>query len=217
MITNDILDKIKESNSIAITFHTSPDGDSLGSALGLLQGIRRLNKKAYILSKEPIPETFKYLPCSEEITGDVKKPIEGTECVIVLDCGNVERINAELDLENREYSLINIDHHLSNDMYGDLNFVDTNAPAVAEVVYQLLKILGINSDKDIAACLYTSLVTDTGSFRYPGTTSVTHMIAGDLINTGVDFSSIHRKIFENKKISKIKALWKSSRGNVFRK
>ncbi len=89
-------------------------------------------------------------------------------------------------------------------MYGDLNFVDTNAPAVAEVVYQLLKILGINSDKDIAACLYTSLVTDTGSFRYPGTTSVTHMIAGDLINTGLDFSSIHRKIFENKKFERLK-------------
>lgn len=69
MITNDILDKIKESNSVAITFHTSPDGDSLGSALGLLQGIRKLSKKAYIISKEPIPETFKYLPCSEEITG----------------------------------------------------------------------------------------------------------------------------------------------------
>ncbi|OSB09923.1 DHH family phosphoesterase [Clostridium botulinum] len=204
MITNDILDKIKESNSVAITFHTSPDGDSLGSALGLLQGIRKLSKKAYIISKEPIPETFKYLPCSEEITGEIKRPIEGTECVIVLDCGNVERINAELDLENREYSLINIDHHLSNDMYGDLNFVDTNAPAVAEVVYQLLKILEINSDKDIAACLYTSLITDTGSFRYPGTTSVTHMIAGDLINTGLDFSSIHRKIFENKKFERLK-------------
>ncbi len=133
------------------------------------------------------------MPCSEEITGDIKEPIEGTECVIVLDCGNVERINAELDLENREYSLINIDHHLSNDMYGDLNFVDTNAPAVAEVAYQLLKILEVNIDKDMAACLYTSLITDTGSFRYPGTTSETHIIAGDLINTGLDFSSIHRK------------------------
>lgn len=209
MITNDILDKIKESNSIAITFHTSPDGDSLGSALGLLQVIRRLNKKAYILSKEPIPETFKYLPCSEEITGDIERPTEGTECVIVLDCGNVERINGELDLENRKYILINIDHHLSNDMYGDLNFVDTNAPAVAQVIYQLIEKLEVKVDKDIATCLYTSLITDTGSFRYPGTTSVTHMIAGELINTGINFSSIHRKIFENKKIERLKLYGKA--------
>ncbi len=204
MITNDILDKIKESNSIAITFHTSPDGDSLGSALGLLQGLRELNKKAYILSKEPTPETFKYLPCNEEITGDITNPTEGTDCVIVLDCGNVERINAELDLQNREYSLINIDHHLSNDMYGDLNFVDTKAPAVAEVVYKLLQKLEINIDKDIAICLYTSLITDTGSFRYPSTTSVTHNIAGELVNTGINFNLIHRKIFENKKFDRLK-------------
>ncbi|WP_251860268.1 bifunctional oligoribonuclease/PAP phosphatase NrnA [Clostridium sp. Marseille-Q2269] len=204
MITNDILNKIKESNSVAITFHISPDGDSLGSALGLLQGIRKINKKAYILSKEPMPDTFKYLACSDEITGDIKKPIEGTDCVIVLDCGNVERINAELDLENRSYSLINIDHHMSNDMYGDFNLVDTNAPAVAEVIYKLLETLDIDLDKNIAACLYTSLITDTGSFRYPSTTSLTHTIAGNLINTGLDFSSIHRKIFENKKYKRLK-------------
>ncbi|EJO5348171.1 bifunctional oligoribonuclease/PAP phosphatase NrnA [Clostridium botulinum] len=209
MITNDILNKIMESNSIAITFHTSPDGDSLGSALGLLQGIRKLNKKAYILSTESVPETFKYLPCSEEITGDIKEPTKDTDCVIVLDCGNVERINAQLDLKNRQYFLINMDHHLSNDMYGDLNLVDTNAPAVAEVVYNILKELNINVDKNIAACLYTSLITDTGSFRYPGTTSVTHTIAGELINTGLDFSSIHRKIFENKKYERLKLYGKA--------
>lgn len=209
MITNDILNKIKKSNSIAITFHTSPDGDSLGSALGLLQGIRKLNKEAYILSMDPIPETFKYLPCSDEITGEIKKPLENTDCVIVLDCGNVERINAKLDIENRNYCLINIDHHLSNDLYGDLNFVDTNAAAVSEIVYQMLKILGIDSDKDIAACLYTSLITDTGSFRHSNTTSVTHIIAGDLINTGLDFSSIHRKIFENKRYERLKLYGKA--------
>ncbi|MCR1933958.1 DHH family phosphoesterase [Clostridium tepidum] len=204
MVTNDILDKIKESNSIAITFHTSPDGDSLGSALGLLQGLRKLNKKTYILSKEPTPETFKYLPYSEEITGDVENPTEDTDCVIVLDCGNIERINAELDLQNKKYALINIDHHLSNDMYGDFNFVDTKASAVAEVVYKLLQKLEINIDKDIAICLYTSLITDTGSFRYPSTTSETHNIAGCLVDAGINFNLIHRKIFENKTFNRLK-------------
>lgn len=209
MIMNDILKKIKESNRIAITFHTSPDGDSLGTSLALLQGLGKKGKEVYILSKEEIPESFKFLPCSELIDGKNTTVRIGTECVIVVDCGDVKRINAELDLENRNYTLINIDHHMTNELYGDLNYVDTNASAVSETVYQMLRIMGIEIDKDMAQCLYTSLITDTGSFKYSGTTSVTHTIAGDLINTGIDFSEIHRKIFDNKKVERIKLYGKA--------
>lgn len=204
MIISKILDKIKESNSIAITFHTSPDGDSLGSALALLKAVRKLNKKAYILCKEEMPKTFRYLPLSREITGQLLKPYDDTDCVIVLDCGNVERINADLDLENREYFVINIDHHLSNEFYGDLNLVDTNAPAVGEIVYKVIESLHIDMCKDIATCLYTSLITDTGSFRYSSTTANTHIVAGQLLKTGIDFSSIHRTIYENKELKRLK-------------
>ena len=210
MITNDILDKIKESNSIAITFHTSPDGDSLGSALGLLQGIRRLNKKAYILSKEPIPETFKYLPCSEEITGDVKKPIEGTECVIVLDCGNVERISA--DLSDYKGMIIDLDHHVSNENYGHINFVDSKAAATCELSYLLIKELGVDfKEKNsetiaIGSAVYTGLVTDTGSFRHSNVTKRTHTIAAELIDAGIENSKIHSSLFDNKPFEKVKLM-----------
>ncbi|MDW8801019.1 bifunctional oligoribonuclease/PAP phosphatase NrnA [Clostridium sp. A1-XYC3] len=209
MIMNDILKKIKESNRIAITFHTSPDGDSLGTSLALLQGLRKKGKEVYILSKEEIPESFKFLPCSELIDGKNTKVSVDTECVIVLDCGDRKRINAELNLDDREYTLINIDHHMTNELYGDLNYVDTNASAMAEIVYQMLRIMGIEIDKDMAKCLYTSLITDTGSFKYSGTTSVTHTIAGDLINVGIDFSEIHRRVFDNKKIERIKLYGKA--------
>ncbi|NMM65696.1 bifunctional oligoribonuclease/PAP phosphatase NrnA [Clostridium sp. P21] len=204
MIMNNILKEIKESNRIAITFHESPDGDSLGSALALMQGLKELNKEVYILCKEKVPESFAFLPCSEQIEGLKCDVISETECVIVLDCGDVKRINANLNLENREYTLINIDHHLSNELYADLNYVDTNAAAVGEIVYQMLKIMGVKITKNIAACLYTSLITDTGAFKYSSTTLVTHTIAGDLISTGIDFSGIHRIIFENKKFERIK-------------
>jgi phosphoesterase RecJ-like protein len=130
----------------------------------------------------------------------------------VLDCGDTKRINADLDFTNRDYTIVNIDHHMSNDLYGDLNYVDTNASAMSETVYQMLCIMGIKIDKDMATCLYTSLITDTGSFKYSGTTSVTHTIAGDLINTGIDFSEIHRIIFDNKKFYTIKL-----RGKVIEK
>ncbi|EFG89605.1 DHHA1 domain protein [Clostridium carboxidivorans P7] len=209
MIMNNNFKKIKESNRIAITFHESPDGDSLGSALALMQGLNKLNKEVYILSKEKVPESFSFLPCSEEIDGLKHEVINETQCVIVLDCGDVKRINANLDFENRKYTLINIDHHMSNELYADLNYVDTNAAAVSEIVYQMLKIIGINITKDMAMCLYTSLITDTGAFKYSSTTSVTHTIAGDLVNTGIDFSEIHRIIYENKKFERIKFFGKA--------
>lgn len=204
MKISDIVNKIKQSKHIAITFHTSPDGDSLGSALALLIGLRKLNKNAYIISKEVIPEAFLYLPFSSEISGEVSEPLKDTDCVIVLDCGDFKRINANLPIDNREFALINMDHHLSNEQYGDLNYVDTSASAAAEIVYEVLRLLDVELNKEISTCLYTSLLTDTGSFRHSNTTSKTHAIAGDLINSGIDFSNIHRIIFENKKFHKIK-------------
>jgi phosphoesterase RecJ-like protein len=204
MKISDIVSRIKLFKKIAITFHTSPDGDSIGSALALLMGLRQLNKEVYIISKEVIPETFKFLSCSNEINGETSEPLEDTECVIVLDCGDFKRINANLCLENKKFELINMDHHLSNEFYGDLNFVDTSASAAAEIVYEVLRLLDIKLDKEISTCLYTSLLTDTGSFRHSSTTVLTHAIAGELINTGIDFSNIHRIIFENKKFEKIK-------------
>jgi phosphoesterase RecJ-like protein len=204
MKISDVVSKIKQFEKIAITFHTSPDGDSLGSALALLIGLRKLNKVVYIISKEVVPQTFLYLPLSSEINGEINEPLKDTECVIVLDCGDFKRINADLPLENREFALINMDHHLSNELYGDLNYVDTSASAVAEIVYEVLRLLDVSIDKEISTCLYTSLLTDTGSFRHSNTTAKTHAIAGDLINSGIDFSSIHRIIFENKKFEKVK-------------
>ncbi|MBE6042663.1 DHH family phosphoesterase [Clostridium thermopalmarium] len=204
MIPNNIIEKIKKSKKIGITCHISPDGDSLGSSLALMQGLLNIGKSAYIISKEEIPETFYYLPYSDRINKDLNYVLEDTDTVIVLDCGNFERINADIDLNTKKYTLINIDHHISNDNYGDLNYIDTNAAAVAEIIYELLEVLNVNIDKDIATCLYTSILTDTGSFRHSNTTRLTHKIAGELIYKKIDFSEIHRKIFENISFERLK-------------
>lgn len=197
MTINRILEKINASKKIGITCHVSPDGDSIGSCLALLQGLLKIGKDAYILSKESMPDTFNYLPNFNKVTCELNTVLEDTDAVIVVDCGNLERINANIRLDDKNYTLINIDHHLSNDKYGDLNFVDTKAAATAEIVFKLLSMLQVSIDKNIATCLYTSLVTDTGSFKFSNTTSLTHEIAGQLISTGIDFPEIHRKIFEN--------------------
>lgn len=204
MIMNDILNEINKSKKIAISFHISPDGDSLGSSLALCQGLKKLGKDAYIISKEKPPYNLAFLPSSEIIDGKTTKVLPLTDLVIILDCGDTARINGDLDIQNRDYTLIQMDHHLTNELYGDLNYVDTNLAAMAEIVYQMLNILGVQIDKNIAACLYASIISDTGSFKYPSTTSITHAIAGHLINSGIDFSSIHRHIFDNKPYRKIK-------------
>lgn len=204
MITNKILDLISKNDKIALTFHVSPDGDSIGSTLALYQGISSLKKDVYIISKEDIPDDFKFLPYSNLITKSHGEVLDGTDLVIVLDCGNFARINANIDTKNKKYTFINIDHHISNELYGDYNFVDPNAACMGEIVYKMLKYLDVEMNKDIAACLYTSILTDTGSFRHSNTTCLTHCVAGDLIATGLDFSSIHRKIFDNKKFIRFK-------------
>ena len=205
MVMNQILKKIKESKKIAVSFHTSPDGDSIGSSLGLLIGLRALGKEVYIVSKEQAPENLKFLPCAEEvgITTDV---LEHTDLIVILDCGNLARVNSDTSIENFNISKINIDHHASNDLYGDFNYVDTNASAVGEIIYQMLQLLSVKITKEMATCLYVSLLTDTSSFRHSNTTALTHTIAGDLINAGVNFSKVHTLVFDNKSLSETKVL-----------
>lgn len=204
MIIDQIIEILMKSNRIAVTFHESPDGDSLGSSLALLNGLRSINKDVYIICKEHIPETFLFLPSSNEINGSCTGLKENTDCLVALDCGNTSRLNANINWSNKNFTAINIDHHLSNDNYGDYNLVDTKAAAVSEIIYKLLLSMKINIDVNIAACLYTSILTDTGSFRHSNTTAETHRIAGELISTHLDFSSIHRKIFDNRKFNMIK-------------
>lgn len=207
MIVNDIIDKIKSSKKIAITFHVSPDGDSIGSSLGLLYGLRLIKKDVSILCKEKLPDAFSFLPNASEITGENAVISENTDLLITLDCGDIERLNYKKNdeqFESRKYFVINVDHHLTNKSFGNINYVDTKASSVGEIVYHILKEMDIEINQEIAACLYTSILTDTGSFRHSNTTVTTHSIAGDLISTGIDFSEIHRKIFDNKKFEALK-------------
>lgn len=208
MSIEEIKNSILNANKIGITFHTSPDGDAMGSALGLLNGLRAIGKNAYITSRDVIGDNLSFLPLGREVDGLTESPTEGTDLVIVVDCGNVERISSDLSSYNG--TVVNIDHHLSNEMYGDLNYVDTKAAATAEIIYELLVSIGFKFDvedkllKDIGTCLYTSLVTDTGSFRHSNVTKRTHEIAGALKGVGVNNTLIHTNLFENTPINKVK-------------
>lgn len=208
MTLQEISKVILNSSKIGLTFHASPDGDAIGSTLGLLNGLREMGKDAYIISKEIVPDYLSFLPLSEEINKETEEPLPGTDLVIVLDCGNVERICA--DLENYNETIMNIDHHLSNDMYGKYNYVESDSAAAAEIVFELLKELKFEFVdeneilKNIAMCLYTGIVTDTGSFRHSNVTVRTHRIAAELIGCGINNSYIHNELFGNKPLNKLK-------------
>ena len=137
---------ILESKKIGITYHVSPDGDAVGSVLALFNALKSLNKDCYIISKDTLSENLKFLKGSDEITGEITEPVDETDIVVVLDCGNLERVSANL----KEFTgtIVNIDHHLSNDKYGDVNYIDSNAAATAEIVFELLNLMGISFEKD---------------------------------------------------------------------
>ena len=200
MIYPKIISKIKESNKIAIMSHIMPDGDNVGSSLALYNGLKKAGKAVRFILDDDIPKVYRFLKGSDK----VERPgeYESFDIVIALDCGDSGRLGKSgLYLENN--FVINIDHHISNNEFGNLNMVDANASATGEIIYEIIKILGIDMDKEISECLYTAIVTDTGQFQYSNTTSITHQIAGDLINNGVNVSLIFERIYQNSSKEKV--------------
>ena len=204
----DISKVILKSKQIGITYHASPDGDAVGSALALLNGLKSLKKDAYLISKDLIPENLRYLNGSENVNGKLNTPFEESDIVIVVDCGSYERISANID--DYKGTLINIDHHITNDIYGEMNYIDIKAASTTEIIYELLLELGFElkkHDEDsikVGNCLYTGLVTDTGSFKYSNVTERTHRIASSLINIGVNNTKIHQNLYDNKTFEQLR-------------
>jgi phosphoesterase RecJ-like protein len=189
-----------ESNKIAIMSHIMPDGDSVGSALALYTALKKAGKDVRFILDDEVPKVYRFLINSDQVIKPGQH--ESFDAVIALDCGDASRLGKSgLYLENNY--VINIDHHISNDEFGNLNMVDPNASATGEIVYQIIKILGIEMDREISECLYTAIVTDTGQFQYSNTTSLTHQIAGDLINNGVSAALIFERIYQNSSKEKV--------------
>ncbi|MFH5835747.1 bifunctional oligoribonuclease/PAP phosphatase NrnA [Proteiniclasticum sp. C24MP] len=204
MMFKEIAEKIMGTERIAVVTHASPDGDAVGSTMGIVLALRELGKDVEILSKEPGPENLSFLPLYEEY--GVQATLSGDrELLLALDCGNKDRLSMERDGFDEIFK-INIDHHVSNEMYGSLNYVDTASASTAEIIFELIEALRISPDQSMAQCLYTGIVSDTGSFRFPSTTAKTLRITAELIETGLDFSEIQRVLFSTSEFKRIKLL-----------
>lgn len=183
---------VKAHKSFLITTHVNPDGDGLGAESALYLALKKMGKKVQVINHDPLPKKFEYLPFASACQSSDQIPPH--EVCFVLDAGNFGRIRE--GVQRSEFGiLVNIDHHFSNDHYGDYNLVLPKASATGEVVLQLIRALKVKVDQGIAESVYTSLVTDTGGFRYSNTTPAVLRLAAELVDAGARAQKVSDQIF----------------------
>jgi phosphoesterase RecJ-like protein len=202
----EVLGELRSRERFLLTAHEGPDGDALGSLLGMHHLLGQLGKDSvmFMAAKEfPLPIEYRFLPLEEVFHEPPADMADRT--VIFLDCGNIDRMPVEFLSEGDNFR-INIDHHHDNTRFGDVNLVEVGASSTAEIVYELAIALGAEITPEIAAALYVGLITDTGKFMYENTNAQTHRIAADLIDAGVAVDETYRRLYEHVPIEKLRLL-----------
>jgi phosphoesterase RecJ-like protein len=203
---------LRERDRFLLTAHEGPDGDALGSLLGMHHLLRQLGKDSvmFLAAKEfPLPIEYRFLPL-EEVFHEAPADM-ADRTIVFLDCGNIDRMPVEF-LTDGDNFRINVDHHHDNTLFGDLNLLDTGASSTAEIVYGLAIALGAEITAEIASALYVGLVTDTGKFMYENTNAHTHRIAAELIDAGVDVDDTYRRLYEHVPVEKLRLLSRALEG-----
>ena len=201
-VLSQVVELIENKQNFAITTHVRPDGDGIGSSLGLCWLLRSLGKSAEVVLRDEIPVAYGQLPGANEI----KKVAEVNgkyDAVFVIECSDITRPGIK-GLENQ--FTVNIDHHSSSEHFGTINWIDATASAVGEMIYNLCKAIGGRITKEIAECVYLALVTDTGSFHFPNTTERTLKVASELIKVGVKPARISEAVYNSYPWSRIELM-----------
>ncbi len=202
---DEIVTELSTSERFLITTHEGPDGDALGSTLALHQSLTQLGRDSvmFLAEKEfPLPIEYRFLPLQEVFHEPPADLSDRT--VIFLDCGNIDRMPIDWLRDGRR--MLNIDHHHDNTRFADVNLVDVGASSTAEIVFEIVKRLGVELTESIAQALYVGLITDTGMFMYENTDARTHRVAAELIESGVDVNGIFRRLYERVPEAKLKLI-----------
>ena len=192
MTLDEIFKEIEKAESIVILTHESPDGDAIGSSLAMKLALENIGKKPDVIIPE-FPEVFNFLPGTKDVKQE--SDIAQYDLAISVDCATSKRIAGEEYFENAKRTIV-IDHHGSNNMFGDLNFVNPVSPACCEILAGIFDNYNINIDKQIGSCLLTGIITDTGGFKYPATTAETFEFTADLLRKGVNVSDIYKRVLQ---------------------
>lgn len=198
-------DVIRQKNKIGVACHTFPDGDALGSVHALVLALRQIGKEAYILTKDTVLDSLDFLPLTAESNASGAAVQAGTDLVMVLDCGNYDRVSFDQKTLGSVPMMV-LDHHKSNDQYGDWNHVDPTAAATGEIIFDLMALMDIPMTRDIAIALYTAITTDTGSFRFECTTPRTLEVAAQLMAVGIPHQEIARRVFDERPLNRVRLI-----------
>jgi len=202
-----IADAFSHEQKVLVTAHVKPDGDALGSVIAVHLALEQLGTDSvmYFAGHDPIAPEYLFLSALDQaLRGDPPSDLN-ERTVIALDAGNADRIGID-DVAEKAGRIINIDHHVDNSRFGQLNLVMPDASSTAEIVYQILKKTSASITGAIGEALYTGILVDSGRFQYSSTTPMTLRVAADLIDIGVDHTRIFHNVYENMPLGKAKLL-----------
>jgi len=203
-IVDRILEGIRASHTFCIVGHIRPDGDCVGSQLGLALALKAEGKKVQCWNEDSIPQKYSFL--DPDNLFQRPKPGQQFDCVIAADAASFERLGSVGPCVTERKLLINIDHHTSNTRYGDLNWVSAREPSTGELILRLLKFAKWPITRRIADCLFTAVSTDTGSFQYPTTRPATFHASGELVARGADLAKICEEVYQSYPLSRVRLL-----------
>jgi phosphoesterase RecJ-like protein len=196
----EVADAIRTRQSFLITSHARPDGDAIGSSMALALALDAMGKQTTVLLRDPVPVQYRGFPAIDRIRITDRADVQA-DAAVVLECGELTRPG----LANLEaYTLINIDHHLGNTMYGAVNWFDERAAACAEMVAEVIDTLGVAWTREIAAHLFLAITTDTGGLRYGPISARTYDLCRRIVDAGVDTPLLSRQIFESYSIGRVR-------------
>jgi len=200
-----IAEEVRSNDCFLVGSHVNPEGDAIGSILALGLVLKGLGKRVQVLNQDPTPEVLSFLPGAEEIIHQAPKNVP-FDVALALDCGDKARLGEEFGKVKKIGKIINIDHHVSNRHFGDINLVDPTASSAAEILFDLLRYIPVKMSPAVAENIYTGILTDTGSFHYSNTSPKTFSVARSCLLAGVDPWKVAEKVYESQPLLRLRLL-----------
>ncbi len=205
MPINEVSEALVRHRRFLLTSHYNPDGDNIASQLALASILRSLNKQVAIVDQDPVPGRYRFLPGWESISNQMVP--QNASCVVVLDCGNIDRIGKVSDIITpATMEIVNIDHHVSNNLYGHFHYVDPEASSTSELILRLTQKLRVKPTPEQAQIILTGMLADTGGFRYTNTSADALRAAGLLSDYGAKIADVAEQLYYQQPINQLKIL-----------
>ena len=195
---DNILNLIRANRSFLVVSHENPDCDALGSTIAMTLVLREMGKDVIMYNRDGVPEYLRFLPECSDVTDSLDHVTDNVEVVMLLDCADISRPGKEFEdlISKNDFTLAFVDHHASNGASSEYCLIDEKASSTGVILYRMIERTGISISPEVAECLFSTIVGDTGSFRYSNTSSETFTIAAELVDRGADPEKVSRFIYD---------------------